>query len=163
MKKTQINKTLLAALFLALTAQPALAQEDSTGTGSESEQTKLKEPIKAPALKKRNDDDLPPVKSGSKSDVAIPVRLASFTTGVIFGTPVSVVRAFARQTKAGSKDLIGESHNPVLVASTYLFSLPFAFAGAPFEGVGMSIMNSWNGSGEEPFGKETFSMQANDE
>ena len=89
--------------------------------------------------------------------------MASFTTGFILGTPVSIVRAFGRQTKAGSKDLIGESKNPILLATTYLFSVPFAFAGAPFEGVGMSAINSWNGSGDEPFGKQAFSMQPSEE
>lgn len=140
---------------------PIIAQESS----DESSTTKLKDPITAPEIKKRNDvptESAQPLKS-LHSDVKLPVRMASFTTGFILGTPVSIVRAFGRQTKAGSKDLIGESKNPVLVATTYLFSVPFAFAGAPFEGVGMSAINSWNGSGDEPFGKESFSLQPSEE
>lgn len=160
--KNRLQKlSLLSAIALSCLTSPISAQE----TGDENP-TKLKDPIQAPEIKKRNDapidKDLPPLKS-EHSDVKLPVRMASFTTGFILGTPVSIVRAFGRQTKAGSKDLIGESKNPVLLATTYLFSLPFAFAGAPFEGVGMSAINSWNGSGEEPFGKEAFSLQPSEE
>lgn len=158
--RNKFTKNLVLSLLLAATCLPSMAQED-TQTDTQ-EPTKLKEPIKAPDLKKRSDDDMPVAKS-THSDVSLPVRMASFTTGVLFGTPVSVVRAFGRQTKAGSKDLIGESHNPALVATTYLFSLPFAFAGCPFEGAFQSIMNSWNGSAEEPFGKETFSLQPSED
>lgn len=150
-------KNLVLSLVIASSFLPAIAQ-DGSDDGTANNPAPLKDPIKAPELKKRTDEDMPQAKS-SHSDVALPVRMASFTTGVLFGTPVSVVRALGRQTKAGSKDLIGESHNPVLLATTYLFSFPFAFAGCPFEGAYMSIINSWNGSAEEPFSKETFSMQ----
>jgi hypothetical protein len=161
MKNRFQKLSLLSAIALSSLISPIGAQESS-----DENPTKLKDPIQSPEIKKRNDapidKDLPALKS-EHSDVKLPVRMASFTTGFILGTPVSIVRAFGRQTKAGSKDLIGESKNPVLLATTYLFSLPFAFAGAPFEGVGMSAINSWNGSGEEPFGKETFSMQPSEE
>ncbi len=161
MKNRFQKLSLLSAIALFSLISPISAQETV-----DENPTKLKDPIQSPEIKKRDDapidKDLPALKS-EHSDVKLPVRMASFTTGFILGTPVSIVRAFGRQTKAGSKDLIGESKNPVLLATTYLFSLPFAFAGAPFEGVGMSAMNSWNGSGEEPFGKETFSMQPSEE
>lgn len=160
--KNKIRLSLSSAVSLFFLAAPVFAQEDA-----DQNNTRLKDPISAPDIKKRPDafednKDLPPVKS-LHSEVKLPVRVASFTTGFILGTPVSIVRAFGRQTRAGSRDLIGESKNPVLLATTYLFSVPFAFAGAPFEGVGMSAINSWNGSGEEPFGKESFSLQPSEE
>lgn len=160
MKNRLLHSSLLSVLALSCLLSPVKAQEDA-----EENATKLKDPITAPDIKKRDtkgEESLPPVKS-LHSDVKMPVRMASFTTGFILGTPVSIVRAFGRQTKAGSKDLIGESKNPILLATTYLFSVPFAFAGAPFEGVGMSAINSWNGSGDEPFGKQSFSMQPSEE
>ena len=160
MKNRLLHSSLLSVLALSCLLSPVKAQEDADENA-----TKLKDPITAPDIKKRDtksEESLPPVKS-LHSDVKMPVRMASFTTGFILGTPVSIVRAFGRQTKAGSKDLIGESKNPILLATTYLFSVPFAFAGAPFEGVGMSAINSWNGSGDEPFGKQAFSMQPSEE
>lgn len=160
MKNRLLHASLLSVLALSCLLSPAKAQEDK-----DENTTKLKDPITAPDIKKRDttaEESLPPVKS-LHSDVKMPVRVASFTTGFILGTPVSIVRAFGRQAKAGSKDLIGESKNPILLATTYLFSVPFAFAGAPFEGVGMSAINSWNGSGDEPFGKQSFSMQPSEE
>ncbi len=161
MKNRFQKLSLLSAVALASLLCPVSAQDNT-----DENPAKLKDPIQAPELKKRDDapidKDLPPLKS-QHSDVKLPVRMASFTTGFILGTPVSIARAFGRQTRAGSKDLIGESKNPVLLATTYLFSLPFAFAGAPFEGVGMSAINSWSGSGDEPFGKETFSLQPSEE
>ncbi|MDX2107061.1 MAG: hypothetical protein SFY67_11725 [Candidatus Melainabacteria bacterium] len=162
MKNHLRTVSLLSVATMLSLISPASADEIA-----DENPAKLKDPITAPEIKKRPDaaedtKDLPPVKS-LHSDVKLPVRVASFTTGFILGTPVSIVRAFGRQTKAGSKDLIGESKNPVLLATTYLFSVPFAFAGAPFEGVGMSAINSWNGSGDEPFGKESFSLQPSEE
>lgn len=160
MKSTLRQPILLSLIAISCLIPPVWAQDNS-----DENSTRLKDPITAPEIKKRNDvpqENLPPMKS-LHSDVKLPVRMASFTTGFILGTPVSIIRAFGRQTKAGSKDLIGESKNPVLIATTYLFSVPFAFAGAPFEGVGMSAINSWNGSGDEPFGKESFSLQPSEE
>ncbi|MBX9691683.1 MAG: hypothetical protein K2Z81_04810 [Cyanobacteria bacterium] len=85
-------------------------------------------------------------------------RMASFTAGVVVGTPVAIVKRTYQQTRDGSTDLIGDSKNPILVATTTAFALPFAIFGGPIQGVEYSIRNSWIGSREEPFGKTAFSI-----
>ena len=127
------------------------------------------EHLSSPELKERGDegdksdevDEKPSqaeLEQAMHSDVPIFQRLASFTTGFIFGTPIAIARRTYSQTRSGSTDIIGDSHNPILVATTSLFSLPFAIIGGPLEGVGYSLANSWHASGDEPFGKDTFSL-----
>ncbi len=85
-------------------------------------------------------------------------RMASFTAGVVVGTPVAIVKRTYQQTRDGSTDLIGDSKNPILVATTSVFALPFALMGGPIQGVEYGVRNSWIGSKEEPFGKTAFSI-----
>ena len=93
-----------------------------------------------------------------KSTVPLPKRLASFTTGAVLGYPVAMAKRTVHQTKAGNRDFIGDSTNPIKVGIATIVSFPFGFVGGMFEGAQYSVYNSWKGSGEEPFGKSTFSL-----
>ncbi len=119
---------------------------------------------------KDSKDDATKSASGGKgakkaSTVALPVRLASFTTGVVFGTPVAIVRRYGSEFKQGEHDLCGDPDS-MLKKAAWVFPGGFLSAGfsAVSGGIGgclYSVKNAWTGSGEEPFGKDTFSLGDN--
>ena len=96
--------------------------------------------------------------SDRSSASPLPIRLLSFTTGFVVGTPIAIGRCAYKQTRAGTKDLVGDSTNPLLVVPATIISIPFGIMGGPFEGVGSAAVNSWKGSGQDPFGPESFSL-----
>jgi hypothetical protein len=109
--------------------------------------------------------DEPPashVKDKSGADVALPVRLASFTFCAVAGAPIAIARRMYAQSVSGTRDLVGESKNPLLLLPAVSLSVPFGVMGGFFEGIGYSMANSWRGSGDEPFGKEAFSLGDSD-
>ncbi len=110
--------------------------------------------------KDKNAENEPKVKKASKkSDVSWPTRLTSFACCSFLGLPIAMAKSGYRQTLAGNKDLIGESKNPIKLLISTSLSLPFAMAGGFLEGSGYSVINSWKGSAEEPFGREAFSLE----
>lgn len=131
--------------------EPVQLKEKDTSKKSDSKTEKQSKPASVESLKKAT-------RSSSTSDVSLPVRMASTTTGLILGYPIAVARCLYKETKDGTKDFVGSSTNPVFVVPAALISFPFAVFGSPFEGLGYSAFNSWRGSGEEPFGRDTFSL-----
>ncbi|MBZ0187655.1 MAG: hypothetical protein K8F91_15520 [Candidatus Obscuribacterales bacterium] len=145
-------------------AQADIAEKTSFDLAGQDEKPSLKEAIPAdhPAESRETpfakaDSDEPVVRK-SASDVALPQRMASFAVGAVVGMPIAIARRTYHQTRQGSRDLIGESRNPLLVVPTTILSLPFAIMGGPVEGFGYAIYNSWKGSGVTPFGCESFSL-----
>ena len=156
--------------FLVLN-QLALAQDESPRLREEIKPVDITPSVKDGKQKEKSSESTPEDSNAKvpdlsnlsdaqdKSDVALPVRMVSSIPGFIFGTPFAVGRSVFRQTKAGTKDLVGESKNPVLVVPAAVFSLPFGIMASPFEGLGYSAVNSWKASGEaEPFSADAFSL-----
>ncbi|MBX3074028.1 hypothetical protein KF913_08875 [Candidatus Obscuribacterales bacterium] len=96
-----------------------------------------------------------PAKAGK---VPFGKRMASFTCGAVLGYPVAMAKRSVYQTKNGTRDFVGETRNPFLLIPAVVVSAPYGFVGGFFEGAQYSVMNSWKASGEEPFSKETFSL-----
>jgi membrane protein involved in colicin uptake len=94
----------------------------------------------------------------AKSSVPLGTRLASFTCGAVLGYPVAMAKRTVHQTKAGTKDFVGETHNPIKLLPAVVVSVPYGVVGGFLEGWQYSVMNSWKASGEDPFSKETFSL-----
>lgn len=171
--KNFISFTVLA---LGLLPSPIFAQSIAQGIPTDTtpqlrekiEPTKIKEPVDDDKASENKDDsdsdkansiDLKSLgRKKDKSTVPLPLRMASFTTGFVVGTPIAITRCAIKQTKAGTRDLVGDSHNPLLVVPAAIISIPFGAMGGPFEGVGYAAVNSWRHSGDEPFGQETFSL-----
>lgn len=102
-------------------------------------------------------DEAKPKKA--KSTVPLPTRVASFLVGAPIGLPVMMVKRTVHQTKAGNRDFIGDRTNPLFVIPATVISLPFGAVGGFCEGWQYSIYNSWKASGEEPFSKESMSLE----
>ena len=94
-----------------------------------------------------------------KDKVPFGKRMASFTTGAILGYPVAMAKRSVYQTKSGTRDFVGETKNPFLLIPAMVVSAPYGFVGGFLEGAQYSVMNSWRASGEEPFSKESFSLE----
>lgn len=150
--------------------QKAFAQ--SVPTDATPPSPALRQEIKPVDLgdKKQSDSDQSQseqaIKSDSKAKAGgsnatssqLPLRLLSFPIGFVVGTPIAIGRCAYKQTRAGTRDLVGDSTNPLLVVPATMISLPFGIMGGPFEGVGSAAINSWKGSGNDPFGPESFSL-----
>lgn len=85
-------------------------------------------------------------------------RTASFLAGAIVGTPIAYLREIYGETKIATKDLVGETDNWFLIVP----ALPLGFIGgmvsAPAQGIMFGVKNAWEGSIDEPFSAEAFSL-----
>lgn len=103
-------------------------------------------------------------KMGSKassSDVNLGARMAGFTAGVVFGVPVAIVRRTGIEIKQGVKDLAGDTDNWFKILPASCLAVPFGGVSGGAGGVMYGVKNAWKGAGDEPFGKDTFSMGDN--
>ena len=101
-------------------------------------------------------------KTSKASDVDLATRVASFTTGVVVGTPLAIVRRTHMEVMQGEHDLIGDYDSwwkkVLFVCPGAAISIPFGAVSGGIGGCVYSVKNAWTGSGEEPFGKESFSL-----
>lgn len=123
-----------------------------------------KEAIVDPPIDKKKEAEAD-TKSGApaktaktKSSVPLPTRLASFTCGAVLGYPVAMAKRTVHQTKQGTRDFVGEGKNPIVLLPAMVVSFPYGVVGGFLEGWQYTVMNSWKASGEDPFSKETFSL-----
>jgi hypothetical protein len=101
-----------------------------------------------------------PAKQGSFTGRFVK-SIVPFTTGVVIGTPIAVVRHSYQDTVEGNRDLLGQSKN----FFTYLFfplattvSLPFGCFSGALEGAFYGPWNSAKYADEKPYSKESFSL-----
>ncbi|MBX9666398.1 MAG: hypothetical protein K2X93_02220 [Candidatus Obscuribacterales bacterium] len=135
--------------------------KNAGASGSEEKDKKAEDSSDSKATDSNDKDKKEPKvkKASKKSNVPWPTRLTSFACCSVLGMPIAMAKSGYKQTLAGNKDLIGESKNPVKLLISTGLSIPFALAGGFLEGSGYSVINSWKGSAEEPFGKEAFSLE----
>lgn len=105
-----------------------------------------------------------PAAKGGKSggNVNMATRLASFTTGVVIGTPISILRRTHMEIKQGEHDLLGDE-DTILKKALFVFpgllmAVPFGGVSGGLGGCAFSVKNAWAGSKDEPFGKTSFSL-----
>ncbi len=95
-------------------------------------------------------------KTPAKGNIAS--RAASFVAGSIVGMPVAIAREIGGETKIATRDLVGETNNWFKIIP----ALPMGFIGgclsAAPQGLMFGIKNAWEGSHDEPFGREAFSL-----
>lgn len=85
-------------------------------------------------------------------------RLASFTTGVIVGTPIAIFRKSVECTASDTKELVGESKNPIFLVPAGMLSLPWGVFSGSVEGLYAGIADSWVYADDKPFSKDSFSL-----
>jgi hypothetical protein len=70
-------------------------------------------------------------------------KAACFTAGVVVKTPKAIVRNAKTETIGDTKELIGDSKNPILVGAASALSLPFGVTSGLCEGICSGIVHSW--------------------
>lgn len=70
-------------------------------------------------------------------------KATSFTFGVIVNTPKAIVRNSKSEIVSDTKELIGDSKKPGLVAAAGALSVPFGITSGICEGVCSGLVNSW--------------------
>lgn len=95
-------------------------------------------------------------KTPAKGNLA--TRAVSFVAGSIVGMPVAIAREIGGETKIATRDLVGETNNWFKIIP----ALPMGFIGgclsAAPQGLMFGVKNAWEGSHDEPFGREAFSL-----
>ena len=124
---------------LALSLAPVGAEEGSAA--------KSDEPAKAVAKGSKTG-----LKEGLRN---LPMKLVAVTCGTIVGTPVAMFRRSCSETVAATKDLTGETSNPILLGLAGTFGLPAGVLSGTLQGPFYAMYNSWT---NEPFGKDSFSL-----
>ncbi len=93
-----------------------------------------------------------------KSALMVPIKAVAFVSGVVFGTPIAVVRKTAENTMNAADRITGKSDNMFCKACAGLLMLPVGIFTGSIEGVYWGTANSWINSSEKPFCKESFSL-----
>ena len=88
----------------------------------------------------------------------LPKRLPAFLAGAIVGTPIAIVRLSKRETIAATKELSGETSNPLIVLPCASLGLPAGIISGCFQGVLYGPINGWKYSDDKPYSKESFSL-----
>lgn len=103
-------------------------------------------------------------KVGSKAsnpDVGVGGRLAGFTAGVVLGVPVAIVRRTGIEIAQGVKDLVGDTDKWYVIGPAGVLAVPYGGVSGGIGGVLYGVKNAWVGAGQEPFGKDSFSLGDN--
>lgn len=85
-------------------------------------------------------------------------RGASIAAGLVFGTPISIVRRTGQEISQGTKDLLGDTDNWFLMVPAGALTVPFGCVSGAASGVVHGAKNAWTGSADEPFSKDAFSL-----
>lgn len=96
--------------------------------------------------------------AADKGMAQMPTRLVSFAAGVFVGIPVSIARKSVQETVNATRDLVGDTDNPLFLGAAGILGVPAGVLSGTFQGVFFGIKNAWTGSGDEPFGKDSFSL-----
>jgi hypothetical protein len=105
----------------------------------------------APAEKKKDKGGLGKMLAG------LPGKAAAFTIGAIGGTPIAIVRVSARETVSATRDLVGETSNPLLLGAAGVLGVPAGVLSGALQGPVYGMKNSWDNL-DEPFSKDAFSL-----
>jgi hypothetical protein len=93
----------------------------------------------------------------------IPVKIASFATGVVIGTPIAIVRCEAKRMDTYASSFKKEfDRNDQWVSPTMALSIPgqtLRAAGTVGEGVVNGVGNALLGSLEAPFSETVYSLK----
>lgn len=85
-------------------------------------------------------------------------RGASLAAGLVFGTPISIVRRTGEEIVQGTRDLCGDTDNWFIMVPAGALTVPFGCVSGAASGVVHGAKNAWTGSADEPFGKDAFSL-----
>lgn len=84
-------------------------------------------------------------------------RVASFAVGTVVGMPISIVRTQYKDVVDFTKDMVGDSQNPILWAVAVPLCFTSGIVNGLLEGIWNSPKNAWVYS-TTPFSAETFSL-----
>lgn len=165
--KAQLNLLLASALCIS-SALPVFADETdgvaadpapvSDGTQIAAGDDGAKEAKDDDKKDAKADTGKASTKSSSAGDGGIMNRAASFTAGVVVGTPIAIVRKCKTEIVQATKDLTGDTDKLYFILPAGLLGMPFGALSGTVEGTFLGIINSWKASGDEPFSKEAFSL-----
>lgn len=157
---------ILAALSICASGLTPVFADDITDSASNSGEQTVSADKKMiadadPAAASKDGKKDPAAKAKSAGSTNWGARLASFTTGVVIGTPIAMVRRTGIEIVQGERDLIGDADTWYKKAAYVFPGFISVGYGAVSGGVGgalYGVKNAWAGSAHEPFGKETFSL-----
>jgi hypothetical protein len=95
-------------------------------------------------------------KSGDAGNMA--ARGASTVVGTVIGLPISVLKSQYKDITGFTRDMVGESHNPLLWAVAVTLCVPTGTMNGMMTGIANAPMNAWKYSADAPFSAETFSL-----
>lgn len=163
-----LTASLTALCIAGLCISPVMADDAKDGGKDGKDAKPAKEPKAPKAAKepKAPKEEAKPEKLGSKSsggggDAGLGGRLIGFPAGVLVGVPVAIVRRTGIEIKQGVKDLVGDTDNWFIIGPAGVLAVPYGGVSGGIGGVLYGVKNAWVGAGDEPFGKDSFSLGDN--
>lgn len=139
--------TLLMSLALMGSTTAVFAADDDAAKSKDAKETK--ETAK-PAAKKSS--------GGGGGAGGFFAHVGSFVAGTFVGIPVSMVRKTKQESINATKDLVGDSDNKLLIGAASILGVPAGVLSGTIQGVVYGPLNAYQGTKEEPFSPEAFSL-----
>jgi hypothetical protein len=145
--KRSIAAMLCAFSLLAATRLPSGAEESAAPkTDSDASQTSSKSSSSGPIGRL----------GGMFSKV--PKNVPAFVAGVVVGTPIAFVRMSKREVVSATRELVGETENPLILAPASVLGVPAGIMSGGIYGLAHAIGNAWTNADDNPFSKDSFSL-----
>lgn len=121
----------------------------------------------SPAAKADSDSGASSSKSSSSSGPTgriggvlskVPKNVPAFLAGVVVGTPIAFVRMSKREVVSATRELVGETENPLILAPASVLGVPAGIMSGGIYGLAHAIGNAWTNADDNPFSKDSFSL-----
>jgi len=89
----------------------------------------------------------------------LPRRLGLFTANVVVAAPAIFVRRSVQCTASNTRELVGDTKNPILLVPAGTLSLYYGLTSGLVEGTTFGIINSWKHSADGHISKASLGLE----
>ena len=88
----------------------------------------------------------------------IPKNVPAFIAGVVVGTPIALVRMSKREIVTATRELVGETDNPLILGAGGVLGVPAGLMGGALYGLYAGTADSWVNADDNPYSRDSFSL-----
>lgn len=88
----------------------------------------------------------------------VPRNVPAFLTGAVVGTPVAVVRMSKREIVTSTRELVGDTDNPLFLGAGGILGVPAGLMSGAIYGLYAGVADSWVNADDNPYSKDSFSL-----
>ncbi len=138
--------------------QQAKPVDANAATKSEAQKSEPADTAAAPRDKKSKSDAAAPTGRISSFCSKLPKNVPAFLAGWVVGTPIAIARMSKREIIAATRDLVGDTSNPILLGAGGVLGVPAGLMSGGMYGAYAGVADSWVNANDNPYSKDSFSL-----